>query len=59
MNELNQDVVWITVGPDYDDGELISRTKLPSDALRSALTIDGSHLEGGDNRMYEVWTVER
>ena len=59
MSEPNEDMVWLTVGPEYDDGELISRMKLPDDAIRAALEIDGSHLEGGEDRMYEVWTIER
>ena len=59
MSEPNEDMVWLTVGPEYDDGELISRMRLPDDAIRAALEIDGSHLEGGEDRMYEVWTIER
>ena len=51
--------MWLTVGPEYDDGELISRMRLPDDAIRAALETDGSHLEGGEDRMYEVWTIER
>ena len=59
MSESSEDVVWLTVGPEYDDGELISRMTLPNDAIRAAIEIDGSHLEDGETRMYEVWTIER
>jgi len=57
MND-DDDLVYISVGPDYDDGELIPRANLPSDALRSAVDIDGTNLEGGQARMYEVYTIE-
>lgn len=59
MNESDEDQVWLTIGPEYDDGELISRMRLPNDALRAALEIDGTDLDGGQSRMYEVWTIER
>ncbi|QIS40562.1 hypothetical protein GW571_14795 (plasmid) [Clavibacter capsici] len=59
MSESDGDLVWLSVGPAYEDGELISRMRLPNDALRSALEIDGAYLEGAEARMYEVWTVER
>lgn len=59
MSDSTEDIVWLTVGPEYDSGEFISRMRLPSDALRSALEIDGSKVEGGEDRMYEVFTIER
>lgn len=59
MSEPNEDLVWLTVGPEYDGGELISRTRLPNDAVRASLDVDGSGLVAAENRMYEVWTVER
>jgi hypothetical protein len=59
MSQSSEDVVWLTVGPEYDDGEFISRMRMPDDAIRAALEIDGSHVEGGEARMYEVWTIER
>jgi len=59
MSRSDDDMVWLTVGPEYDNGDLISRMKLPDDALRSAVEIDGKHLEGGEDRMYEVWTIEQ
>jgi hypothetical protein len=59
MNGSDGDRVWLTVGPEYNNGELISRMRLPDDAIRAALEIDGSRLEGGEDRMYEVWTIER
>jgi hypothetical protein len=59
VNESDGDAVWLTVGPEYDEGEFISRMRLPDDAIRSALEADGSKLDGGEARMYEVWTIER
>jgi len=59
VSESNGDQVWLTVGPDYGDGELISRLRLPNDALRSAILIDGTDLPGAEACMYEVWTIER
>ena len=58
MNETDDDKVWLTIGPEYD-GEFISRMRLPDDALRAAIEIDGTKLGGAENRMYEVWTIER
>lgn len=65
IDDMGEDRVWLVVGPDYDDGELISRMRLPDDALRAALTVDGAVLakefgiEGAMDRQYEVFTVER
>jgi len=59
VNESDGDKVWLTIGPRYDSGELSSRMKLPDDAIRAAFEVDGSHLESGEHRMYEVWSVER
>lgn len=59
MDDLSEDKVWLVVGPDYDGGEVISRMKLPDDAIRSSLSLDGSKVEGAEDRMYEVWMVER
>ncbi|WP_316288720.1 hypothetical protein ABRP09_00430 (plasmid) [Clavibacter michiganensis] len=59
MSESDGDQVWLSVGPDYDAGELISRMRLPDDAFRCGLEIDGTDLEGAEARMYEVWAIER
>lgn len=59
MSESGEDVVWLSIGPEYENGELISRMRLPDDAIRAALEINGAHLEGGENQRYEVWTIER
>jgi hypothetical protein len=58
MSELSQGAVRLTIGPEGNDGKLISRMKLPDDAIRAALEIDESHLEDGEARSYEVWTYE-
>lgn len=65
LDDMGEDKVWLVVGPDYDDGEIISRMRLPGDAIRAALTLDGGVLanefgiEGAEDRPYEVFTVER
>jgi hypothetical protein len=61
---MGEDKVWLAVGPDYD-GEIISRMRLPDDAIRAVITIDGEVLankfgiEGVEDRPYEVFIVER
>ncbi|MFD5864655.1 hypothetical protein ACFWGP_06885 [Agromyces sp. NPDC127015] len=55
------DRVFLSHGPDYDDGELIARSELPDYAFRAAGNIDGSKfdgLEGDGPRWYEEWVVE-
>ena len=65
LDDMGNDKVWLVVGPDYDDGEIISRMRLPDDAIRAALTLDGGVLanefgiEGVEDLPYEVFTVER
>jgi hypothetical protein len=65
LDDMGHDKVWLVFGPDYNDGEIISRMRLPEDATRTALTLDGGVLakvfkiEGVEERPYEVFTVER
>ena len=58
MSDPSEDKVWLTSGPEYDNGEIISRMRLPDNAIRTALELNGSMVEGGENRKYEVWAVE-
>lgn len=56
------DQVFLSHGPEYDDGELIPRSELPDNALRAAGNIDGSRFDGveGDGpRWYEEWIIEQ
>ncbi|WP_306231408.1 hypothetical protein [Agrococcus beijingensis] len=56
------DRVFLSLGPDYDDGELIARSELPDYASRAVGNIDGSMFDGlrGDGpRWYEEWVVEQ
>ena len=56
------DRVFLSHGPDYDDGELILRSELPGYAFRAAGNIDGSQFDGveGDGpRWYEEWVIEQ
>ena len=59
MSELDDEMVYLSIGPEYDDGEILPRAQLPTDALLSAVEIDGTNLEGGEPRMYTVYTIER
>jgi hypothetical protein len=65
LDYMGEDKVWLVVGPGYDDGEIVSRMRLPDDAIRAALTVDGGvlanefNIEGVENRPHEVFTVER
>lgn len=59
MSEQSEDMVWLTVGPEYDDGELIPRSQMPDDAFRAAFTVKGDDIEGVAGQTYEVWAVER
>uniref|UniRef100_UPI0026198140 hypothetical protein n=1 Tax=uncultured Microbacterium sp. TaxID=191216 RepID=UPI0026198140 len=56
------DRVFLSHGPDYDDGELILRSELPDYAFRAAGNIDGSEFDGLDGdgpRWYEEWVIEQ
>lgn len=56
------DQVFLSHGPEYDDGELILRSQLPDYAFRAAGNIDGSQIDGlgGDGpRWYEEWVIEQ
>ncbi|MEQ6899293.1 hypothetical protein [Microbacterium sp. KR10-403] len=59
-NEISAEVVYLTVGPEYDGGELIRRADLPTDAIRTAFDVDGEHVDDGEpGHSYPVWSVER
>lgn len=59
MSEQSEDMVYLTVGPEYDDGELIPRAQMPNDAFPAAGTVKGDDVEGVAGKTYEVWAVER
>lgn len=60
MSEQSEELVWLTVGPEYDDGELVARGDAPNDAFKTALTIAGEDATGGrPGQTYEVWAIER
>lgn len=59
MNEQSEDMVYLTVGPEYDDGELIPRAQMPNDSFQTAFTVQGDDVDGVAGRTYEVWAVER
>lgn len=60
LDDMGQDKVWL-VGPDPNDGRIVSRMVLPDDAERIAKTIDGVILsktfgiKEAEPRMYEVF----
>jgi hypothetical protein len=54
------DRVFLSHGPDYDDGELILRSELPDYAFRAAGNIDGGQFDGLDGDgppWYEEWVI--
>jgi hypothetical protein len=56
------DRVFLSHGPEYDDGGLILRSELPDFAFRGAGNIDGSEFDGLDGdrpRWYEEWIIEQ
>lgn len=53
------EVVYLTVGPEYEDGELVRRADAPNDAFRAAIDMDGADVGGRPGVKYEVWAVER
>ncbi|CAN7152725.1 hypothetical protein LJR044_002494 [Microbacterium foliorum] len=66
MDDLSEDKVWFVDDPAaWDSGEIISRTWLPDEAVRLSIEFDGSTLfdgarvPGAEDRMYEVWAVDR
>jgi hypothetical protein len=65
MDDLSEDKVWFVDDPAaWDSGEIISRMRLPDDAIRLSIEFDGSTLfdgkrvPGAEDRMYEVWAVD-
>lgn len=59
MSEQSEEMVWFTVGPEYDNGELIPRAQMPDDAFQTAFTVQGDDIEGIAGQPYEVWAVEQ
>lgn len=53
------EAVYLTVGPEYNNGELVRRADLPDDAMRAALQLDSGDIEGAAPSMYDVHTVDR
>lgn len=65
MADLSEDKVWFVDDPGrWDSGEIISRMRLPENAVRLSIQFDGSTLfdgsrvPGADDRMYEVFAVD-
>lgn len=58
MSEQSEEAVWLTVGPEYDNGELIPRTRVPDEAFQTALTVQGDAIGGVAGQAYEVWAIE-
>ncbi|GAA1732756.1 hypothetical protein [Microbacterium paludicola] len=59
MSDRDNDMVHLSFGPDYEDGELILRADLPSDALRGAGDVQMEDPATGERRWFEVWVVDR
>ncbi|MDR6867525.1 hypothetical protein J2Y69_002129 [Microbacterium resistens] len=60
MTEQSEELVYLTAGPEYDDGELVTRAEAPNDAFRLSLEVKGEDIEGGEpGRIYECWGIER
>ena len=55
MDDLSEDKVWFVANPDDERGEIISRMRLPDNAVRLSIEYDGSRNAEADDRMYEVW----
>jgi hypothetical protein len=55
----DDELVILSVGPAYDDPQVISLSELPSDAQLTAVEIDAALLIGGTSRMLPVYSVER
>lgn len=53
------ELVYLSIGPDYDDGELILRKDLPSDALRGAGNVKIEDPATGELQWFEEWVVDR
>lgn len=53
------ELVYLTVGPDYEHGELGRRADVPDDAFITAIVMDGADIDGTPGQQYEVWAVER
>ena len=58
MSELEDVVVYLTFGPDYEDGEFILRSAVPDHAFRAAFDMDGTKFTDREARMYDVYAVE-
>jgi hypothetical protein len=64
MAEAKDDLVYLLVGEhDEADGEVMSRSDMPSDAYQAPLTVKlSSVIDGalqGDDQSIDVWVVAR
>jgi hypothetical protein len=61
MTMSGDDLVYLTFGVDYEDGELRRRGDLPAYAVRAGYDLDGSGFDGGDPntgpRMYDCYAI--
>jgi len=53
------ELIYLTIGPEYDDGELLRRADAPNDAFRASFDMRGEDVGGTAGEQYEVWAVER
>lgn len=60
MDDVSEDKVWFVDDPaKWGRGEIISRMRLPDNAIRLPQELNGSMVVGAEDRMYEVWTPEK
>jgi len=58
MSEPDDVMVYLTFGPDYDDGEFVLRSALPDYAFRAAIDMDGTKFTDREPRIYDVYAIE-
>jgi hypothetical protein len=58
MSELEDVMVYLTSGPDYENGEFVLRSAVPDYAFRAAFDIDGTKFTDREPRMYDVYAIE-
>ena len=51
--------VFLSIGPAYDDGDVVRLSELPNDALPTAVRIEVTVAEGEEPRFIPVYSVER
>jgi hypothetical protein len=58
MSEQKDEMVYLTSGPDSENGDFMLRSELPDDAFRAAFDIDSTGPNSDEPRMYAVYVVE-